>query len=401
MSEILSIGSTPVRDDTIIKKQHVVYDPYTSSYGNNDEIRISIHSQDHYILPSESYLVLELKYAPKTAAGAAIGEAKYDGFFWGYLFSEARYEINNIEIDRVKNPGVTAKMKNLCACPTSRSRLVQQLKAFDGTIITANNLIQFIIPLNMLFGFCDDYNKIIMNAKHELILVRSRNDTNIYNCATDSYDVNISKLRWKVPVVQLSDHARLSMLKYLERKRTISVPYRSWDLYELPAVPQTSKHIWTVKSTSQMNKPRYVFVGFKHNRQAIAADAAGFDVCNISDVRLHLNSETFPYDNFKSHTRAGFCQELYYAFAQIQGAYYPEYKGSNPFPLTYETFAAQPIYAFDCSRTNESLLSGSVDIRLEISASGNIPENTAAYCLIIHENQFEYSPFSGIVVKSV
>ena len=34
------------------------------------------------------------------------------------------------------------------------------------------------IPLSMILGFAEDYRKIVVNAKHELILMRSRNDLN-------------------------------------------------------------------------------------------------------------------------------------------------------------------------------------------------------------------------------
>jgi len=30
----------------------------------------------------------------------------------------------------------------------------------------------------MLLGFCDDYRRIVINARHELILICSRNDNN-------------------------------------------------------------------------------------------------------------------------------------------------------------------------------------------------------------------------------
>ena len=33
---------------------------------------------------------------------------------------------------------------------------------------------EVVIPLSMILGFAEDYRKIVMNAKHELILVRSR-----------------------------------------------------------------------------------------------------------------------------------------------------------------------------------------------------------------------------------
>ena len=34
------------------------------------------------------------------------------------------------------------------------------------------------IPLSRIFGFAEDYQKIIVHTRHELILTRSRNDVN-------------------------------------------------------------------------------------------------------------------------------------------------------------------------------------------------------------------------------
>jgi len=55
------------------------------------------------------------------------------------------------------------------------------------------------------------------------------------------------------------------------------------------------------------------------------------------------------------------------------------------------------LFAFDCSRQNESLKTGSIDVRVEFEATANIPANTSAYCLMIHEVIKEYRPMSGLV----
>lgn len=59
-SNILSIDKLAVRDDTIIKKEIYPYAPYTTSFGEADEIRIAIQSQDSYLLPCESYLWMQI-----------------------------------------------------------------------------------------------------------------------------------------------------------------------------------------------------------------------------------------------------------------------------------------------------------------------------------------------------
>lgn len=396
MTNILSVGEMPVNDDTIVRNQYHSYSPYTSSFENNDEIRIAIQSQNLYVLPSESYISFDVEVTRKTGAENAEVAGQWTSNYASFLFSEIRYELNGVEIDRTKNVGLASNIKRFAAI--SQSRMCTLIAVHTNEAMAAKTY-SLVLPLNQLLGFCDDYKKIILNAKHELVLIRNRKDIYSYTAATEAFNIKVKKIQWKVPHITLSDQARLAMLRYMEKKQTISVPYRSWDLYEMPQLPQSRKHIWTVKSTTQMSKPRYVFVVFQTNRQLVSVNSASFDNCNISDVKLYLNSEYYPYDNYNSDFTSLNYQELYHALLQIQPSFYGSNE-DNALILTYEQFGRNPIFAFDCSRSDESLIGGAVDVRLEINSRENIPANTAAYCLIVHDNQVEYSPFSGIVVKS-
>ncbi|XP_018365194.1 PREDICTED: matrix metalloproteinase-24-like [Trachymyrmex cornetzi] len=60
-----------------------------------------------------------------------------------------------------------------------------------------------------------------------------------------------------MPHVVLNDVNKLSLLRTLEGGRYLSVCFRSWDLYEFPLLQSTTKHSWAVKTTSQLEKPRY------------------------------------------------------------------------------------------------------------------------------------------------
>lgn len=387
----------PIQDGTIIKKQIHSYSPYTSNFGPNDELRICIQSQDLYVLPSESYIFMEVEVTRKAGTENSSAVGVWSSNPAAYFFSEMRYEINNVQVDQIKNPGTCGNMKRLAAYPGDKARITAQQHFYVGKNLSKHQYMM--IPLDQLFGFCDDYNKIILNAKHELILVRSRVDDYTYSSSSDSFNIKVVKIQWRVPHVQLSDHAKLTMLKYLEKKQSISVPYRSWDFYEMPQLPLANKHIWTVKSTTQMSRPRFVLVSFQTNKQTRASDSSTYSNCNISDVRLYLNSEYYPYENYNTDFNENNWHELCLAFNKIQKSYYNGRGGINPYDFSYESFGQNPIFAFDCSRTDESLIGGTVDVRLEINARANIPENTVANCVIIYDNQFEYSPFSGIVIR--
>ena len=56
-----------------------------------------------------------------------------------------------------------------------------------GRQTDANGYFDVNIPLNMLLGFFGDYNKIVVNAKHELILRRANTDNNVIIQTAVSY----------------------------------------------------------------------------------------------------------------------------------------------------------------------------------------------------------------------
>lgn len=94
----------------------------------------------------------------------------------------------------------------------------------------------------MWFGFCDDYRKIIVNCKNELILNRSRNTINCTrggNAAADAARVTLTimKIQWKMPHITLSDSVKLGIMNYLSKTRKITIQYRSMDMMEYPTLP--------------------------------------------------------------------------------------------------------------------------------------------------------------------
>lgn len=58
-----------------------------------------------------------------------------------------------------------------------------------------------------------------------------------------------------------------------------------------------------------------------------------------------------------------------------------------------------PLFVIDCSKQNESLKNSPVDVRIEFETTANVPDNTTAYCLIIHDRIVEYNPMEQDVRK--
>lgn len=80
----------------------------------------------------------------------------------------------------------------------------------------------FCVPISSLFGFAEDYRKMIVNAKHKFVLIRSATDKNtiqwnlqyqqvlhLWQTLPHPKSVKV-KFDWRIPYVTLSDERRVS-----------------------------------------------------------------------------------------------------------------------------------------------------------------------------------------------
>lgn len=66
-------------------------------------------------------------------------------------------------------------------------------------------------------------------------------------------------------------------------------------------LPRNTSHSWTVKSSSLLEKPRFVLFGLQTSRRNnIETDAGRFDHCQLKNLKVHLNSEVYPYEDFRA-----------------------------------------------------------------------------------------------------
>lgn len=399
---MLQISDPPQQDNSIESYEIHSYNPYNHSYKENDEIRIPIHQQDVYILPSASSIYIEgcASVFEQDAAGKKTPkEIKFINNPILFLFQYIKYELNGVEIDHVKNTGITTTIKSLISMNEGESRSAALWGWNLNGSTRKDGHFSVIIPLNKVLGFAEDYKKIVANCRHELILHRSNTVLNsVILDSKDNVAIDIQKVQWRVPHVRVSDRNRLLLLKHLEKDRPIQLAFRNWDLYEYPLLPKTTKHSWSVKTASQLEKPRYVIFGLQTNRKLNKSKSPSvFDHCNITNVKLFLNSQYFPYDSLNLKFDEDKYSILYEMYANFRQSYYNT--SIDPL-LDLKAFGEKaPLFVIDCSRQNDSLKTGPVDVRLEIESSKDIPENTTGYCLIINDRLIEYRPLSNIVRK--
>ena len=166
-----------------------------------------------------------------------------------HLFSNIKYQLSGQDIESLFYPGQATTMMGLLKYPDdfSKSAGLNQLWYKDTGVAasTVNNtgfrirhsyLIEspvpkgtfsFRVPLKHIFGFCEDYDKIVYGLKQTLTLVRKSNDDAIFrDNATADGKISLDKVSWFMPHVLPADTEKFQLYKTIESKATLPVAYR-------------------------------------------------------------------------------------------------------------------------------------------------------------------------------
>lgn len=418
--EFLNVTTGYVNESPIQEMFTHSFLPFSNTaLGKGDEIRIAIQNRDAHTLPSESFIYIEGKITRPTDLKCDIN-ITHNGLT--NMFNEMKYEVNSVEVQRVKKPGVTSAMKGFCSYTPADANFLQNAAwdVQDGNkTFTKDGAFSGCIPLKHVFGFCEDYNRILVNCSQQLILNRSMSDAacmhfteitggDVLTSETGKAKmkkchIELSRVLWKVPVVKVNDRERLRLMKIIDSKKMISCAFRNWELCEYPNIPQSKKHSWMVKTCSQVEKPRCLIVAFMTNgmgsNTSVGDSEADFDTCSLSNIKAFINSTEYPYENFNESFDKNMFTMFYQNYVDFQKYYY-ERMNANPC-LSREQFKKWgPFICIDCSRQNDDAKTSSVDLRIEFESENNFPANTAAYCLVIHDRVIQYNPFTGEVRKN-
>jgi hypothetical protein len=406
--DILDIGADIDFETSVTGVEYRTHEAFTGSkFDKNDEIRISIQNQDSYTLPSESYIYLEGMLTQSD--NSAVARTKLINNAIAHLFEQVRYLINGVEIDNSRNVGITSFIKGISSFNKGDLRRYGNSgwsETATYEILDAVGNFNAILPLRLIMGFFEDYRKVLLNCKQELVLLRRQNDFNSIlttpgaNDIVETTKINIKKINWRVPYIEVSDSARLQLLKVLQDDKPIFMGFRSWQTFEKPLLTTTEKMDWQVQTSTILEKPRFILFAFQEkNKNDATKDINKFVHASLRNFKLYLNGKGFPYDNLNLSMTQNRYAVLYEMYAKVRESYYG--KDCDPL-LSYSEFKDNsPFVIIDCSKQNEAVKSGSVDVRIEFEADAAFADGTTAYCILIHERIIEYTPLTNIVRKLV
>ena len=425
MNSILRITDPIPKDDSIDKYEEIAYEPVagTNLNSSGQDIRLTIETQDIFTHPSESYLIIEgrlLRADDNAYANNSLITLTNNGIM--HLFKRIRYDLSGQEIENIMNVGQATMMLGLLKYPDdfSKSKGLNQLWYKDNTVNADNNnygfkirrdyiilnadpigTFSFKIPLKHIFGFCDDYDKVVYGLKHNLTLTRNNDNDAIFktsnidgvgNDAVADGKIILSKISWFMPHVTPADKDKMELYKIIERKEKIPVGYRMIQC-DSASIPQNSTSFsWRLSVKSSPEVPRFIIVGFQTNKIGNQKQNPSlFDNVNVSNIYVMLNSTRYPTTDYNISFDEQRFSRVYGDAADFRSKFFNMdelISSPNINPSDYRTL--YPLFLFDVSKQSEKLKYSTTDIQVKMFFSNGIPLNTQVYGVIISDRLINF-----------
>ena len=425
MSSILRITDPILSDDSIDKYEDIEYEPVAGTNLNSSgaDIRLTIETQDIFTHPSESFLIIEgrlIKGDGTPYDAANLITLTNNGIM--HLFKRIRYDLSGQEIENIMNVGQATTMLGLLKYPDdfSKSKGLNQLW-YKDTTIRANDdnngfsirrkyifedanpvgTFSFKIPLKHIFGFCEDYDKVVYGLKHNLTLTRNNDNDAIFKTANvdgagndvvANGKVILSKISWFMPHVTPADKDKMELYKIIERKEKIPVGYRMIQC-DGASIPQNSTSFsWRLSVKSSPEVPRFIIVGFQTNKSGNQKqNPSVFDNVNVSNIYVMLNSMRYPTADYNISFPAQKFSRVYGDTADFRSKFFNMddlVSSPNINPSDYREL--YPLFLFDVSKQSEKQKYSTTDIQVKMFFSAGIPLNTQVYGVIISDRLINF-----------
>jgi hypothetical protein len=394
-------------DESIQKIETHNYEPQIGTDLNREhnDIKIVIQNQDQFLLPSKSSIYIEGTLNKEGGGDYNLKEDKIAIINNGlmHMFDRVSYRIGDEEIEGYSYPGIATTLKGLVTYQPNSPENMKFFWSLDSKkseksnegfnerldyLSSANGKFSAVIPLTHMFGFCENYTKVLYGVRHTLTLRRG-DDSNIL-FKTNEKDtggdykvvdgkITIRKLIWKMPAYKLADEYKIKLYRQIKDKITIPIAYLNRQLEQTIVNPNQKNLDWTLTPSSGTQRPRYIVLAFqtKKNNSQLSNNAI-FDHCSLTNAYVQLNNERYPDHNLQINF-----ENNNYALAYDMVTDFISHENCS---IGYREFRnLYPIFVFDISKQNERMKESSIDIKIKAEFNSNIPDDTHAYALILSD----------------
>jgi len=425
-SSMLDLDDTVITDRSIESLQDTRYSPATGINLNEPgDITIIVKGSNDYQNPSESRLEIKgqmLNAVTGLPYGANELAALVNNGIMS-LFNKAEYWIASTHVETVRNPGQASTMlgmlrysndfadaqgMNQCWVPdtSTTADLANTGFAARQTYIisesTPTGMFSFDIPLSHIFGFCDDYRKVIFGADHQVVLTRVRDDEAIFrDAAVPAGKIVLSEVNWWLPSAVpdlVNKEMLLSRTASSSPDNMLEVDWR--DRYcEAMNITPTTSFTWQLQPRLGLNLPRYLIMGFQTgNQNDQTFNSAVFNHVDLTSIRCNMNTVSYPKTDYVVNFTTNQYSRVYTDMVKFKKDFFVNtdtHRAGTSASGAISTLQFKtlfPIFVIDVSKQTAPIVNGQVNLTLEMNFSTPVPAATKMYTLIISDRKAMLSP---------
>lgn len=377
--EVFNMNDKTLFEDGSIKEfEYFEFFPVDSNNNLNNagNIDIVIQQQDLITLPSESYLYLEGELAKKD--GDFTDDDKNDVALINnsmmYLFSNITYYLNAQEVENINNPGQTSTMVGMLKYSPAQSATEGLSMCWlpdidynndnqnDSMSLRSNfKKFSFNIPLKHIFGFMEDYNKILYGVKQLVRLKRVINNDFIQvknGMKEEDFKITLNKASLYMPIIKPSLEEENKLYKSIENKSVVDILFRGRFTQTYALLENSNRLDWSFQNTT--GKPRYLIIGFQKKKMN---SKSNFSNLELEEIHVELNTRRYPNQdlevNFPDNKYSRVFKETY----DFKRKFYDTCEPSSISMLTFKSLF--PIFVVDISKHEDRTNMSNIDIKVK------------------------------------
>ena len=372
--DVLNVTAKKDEDTTIYGLDYFPFNPIQGTqYNTPGIIQIDIQNQDEYFLPHKSWLQFDLVFKKTDNTRWENQNVTLINNAVMHLFQNIKYLLGGNEIESLNHPGQATTMLGLLKYEKSYSGLSEcwaldtnnaiadndgftKKKAYILALAAPNKgTVSFAVDLEHFSGFAEDYDKVIFGQRQSLQFNRKANsDDAIYRDGNVVGKVEIKKITWWMARVKPSviEGTRLGQLN-LAKEQAIDLWFRSRQCSTITIPVNTSSYTWNLGVKTE--RPRFVVVGFQTARTGQTHNNALFDHCNVTNMKVRINSAEFPTIDVNSNFNLNDYGGWYRRFMDFKRSFYGVDKMVSCTAIDIKGYKdLYPLYVFDASRQVET-----------------------------------------------
>ena len=411
-TDILNVTERDVHDESIVALESYPFSPIVGTNLNTPgQITIRIENLDAFFYPRKSWI--EIEGSIKKVDGSeytATDKITLANNAIMHLFDNIRYELGGQVIESLYNPGqcstilglakyncnTKSKGMNFCWLPDTDTTIENAgWTARHAWTSTADKVgdFRFSIDLDHIFGFAEDYDKVIFGLSHSLTLVNKGNseDALVKATAAPKGSIILSKVRWFMPKVTPNLDVRNHFITLMEKDQELDCSFRQRQCLSVSIPTAIQKFTWRLGVRTGIERPRYIFICFQTARSGNQdKNASIFDDLDVRNMYVLLNEVRFPAIDFYSSFKAHRFDHVYKNFVEFSQKYYGFDSLISAPDITPSQFKDMySIFVFDASKQEDRLIHSVVDMRVEIQFATPLLASTTAFAVVLSDRKLK------------